>query len=199
MLQASYRIFLKGLLALLPIAATLYLIFWLIWVIESLFGSILTAILPHWAYLPGMGIMLGIAAIFGFGLILETWFMRSLWHWGEALLDRMPLVRQLYGWLKQLVDYVSDKEHPGGRVVLVKFDNPPMQLLGLVTLEQVDFEPLQDEELVAVFLPFSYQIGGYTVYLPRARLEPIDMDPKEALRLTLTAGVGPKKDNKKSL
>lgn len=186
-----YRVFLKGLLAVLPLAVTGYLILWLATTFESLFKPLLTQLFPEGYYVPGMGVGMGLVGVFAVGLMLQAWFMQRLWRWGEKLLDRMPLVRQIYGALKQLVDYLGGDEQPGGStVVMVRLGVPPVRLLGLVTRNDVDYGPQDTEErLVAVFLPWSYQVGGFTVYVPQTAVEKLELTREEALRLAVTAGV----------
>jgi uncharacterized membrane protein len=192
------RVFLKGLLAVLPVAVTVYLVVWLATTFESMFKPLLTQLLPENAYVPGMGVAMGLVTVFVVGLMLQAWFMRRLWQWGEKLLDRMPLVRQVYRALKELVDYLGGEEQPGGStVVMLRYGEPSMRLLGLVTRDAVDYGPQDAKEpLVAVFLPWSYQVGGFTVYVPRSSLDKIDLTREQALRLAITAGVSaePHKD-----
>lgn len=192
-----YRVFLKGLLAVLPLAVTGYLILWLATTFESLFKPLLTQLFPEGYYVPGMGVGMGLVGVFAVGLMLQAWFMQRLWRWGEKLLDRMPLVRQIYGALKQLVDYLGGDEQPGGStVVMVRLGVPPVRLLGLVTRNDVDYGPQDTEErLVAVFLPWSYQVGGFTVYVPHTAVEKLELTREEALRLAVTAGVSAENRN----
>jgi uncharacterized membrane protein len=191
----AYRVFLKGLLAVLPLAVTGYLILWLATTFESLFKPLLTTLFPQEYYVPGMGVGMGLLGVFLIGLMLQAWFMQRLWQWGEKLLDRMPLVRQVYGALKQLVDYLGGKEQPeGSTVVMVRYGDPPVRLLGLVTRSDVDYGPQDaNESLIAVFLPWSYQVGGFTVYVPHTSIEKLELGREAALRLAITAGVSAEK------
>jgi uncharacterized membrane protein len=185
------RVFLKGLIAIIPVAVTIYLVIWLASGFEAMFGSAIEYLLPTGSYVPGMGLVMGVLLIFFVGLMLQTWFTRQLWELGEKLLDRMPLVRPVFGSLKQVVAYMSGAEQPkGNRVVMVSLGDPPLRMLGLVTQERLEFLAKNEvDETVAVFLPWSYQIGGFTVFLPRSALVRVDLTPQEALRLALTAGV----------
>lgn len=194
-LRYVYRVFLKGLFAVLPLAVTIYLIVWLATTFESLFQPLLSRLLPDNYYVPGMGVGMGLIGVFVVGLMLQAWFMQRLWQWGEKLLDRMPLVRQVYGMLKQLVDYLGGDEQPeGSTVVMVRVGEPPVRLLGLVTSNEVDYGPQDvDEHLVAVFLPWSYQVGGFTVYVPHAAVEKLELSREQALRLAISAGVSAEK------
>ena len=83
------------------------------------------------------------------------------------------------------------------QVVAVRVQD--MRLIGFVTTEDVRGLPPspEGEKLVAVYLPMSYGIGGYTVYLPKALVEPLDMSLEDAMRLTLIGGVSAKETGRK--
>ena len=185
------QVFLKGLIAVLPVAVTIYLVVWLASGFEAFFGTGLDYVLPEGAYLPGMGLVVGIALIFAVGLMLQMWFTRQLWEWAERLLDKMPLVRPVFSALKQVVSYVSTAERPqASRAVLVSFGDPPVRMLGLVTRESLEFVAERErDDTVAVLLPWSYQIGGIMVFVPRSAIERVDLSSQEALRLAMTGGV----------
>ena len=193
------QVFLKGLIAIIPVAVTIYLVVWLASAFESLFGSALDYLLPDGTYLPGMGLLVGVLLIFAVGLMLQTWFTRQLWEWAEKLLDRMPLVRPVFGALKQLVSYMSSAEQPkASRVVMVTLGDPPVRMLGLVTRENLEFVAADErDDMVAVLLPWSYQIGGIMVFVPRSAIVRVDLSPQEALRLAMTGGVPSKAQNAK--
>lgn len=188
------QIFLKGLIAVLPIAATTYIASRLIGGLEALFSSLLRTFLPDSWYLPGMGLVLGLTGIFLVGLVLQAIFARKVWNLGELVLSRMPVVSQLYRALKQVISYVSGTTAPkGSAVVLVNLADSNVRMLGLLTQDNLGFGLDQAEQgLVAVFLPWSYQLGGITVLVQRKDIEPVDLTPQEALRFSLTAGVSRK-------
>ncbi|BDZ74600.1 hypothetical protein GCM10025856_23190 [Methylophaga marina] len=65
-----------------------------------------------------------------------------------------------------------------------------MEMIGFITLDSAEHLPTKDDEdRVLVYLPMSYNIGGYPVIMPRRMLKPIDMSMEQALRFVLTAGV----------
>ena len=63
------------------------------------------------------------------------------------------------------------------------------QVIGFVTGEQTGKKLFKDQDLVGVYVPLSYQIGGMTLYISRDRLTQLDIGVEEAMRLALTAGV----------
>ena len=89
--------FLRGLVTLLPILLTVYILYWLAVTAESLLGKPLKALLPDWMYRPGLGLLIGVALVFAVGLVMELDMARRLWALlGRAVL-RVPVVKTLYG------------------------------------------------------------------------------------------------------
>ena len=186
------QVFFKGLIAVLPVALTIYLMVWLARGFESILGGGIQAILPPEYYVPGMGVLAGILLVFVVGFMLEAWFTRRLWQYGERLLVRMPLVRAVFGAIKQIVSYVSSGSGPtGSHAVMVSLHGGQARMLGLVTRETLDFldDPAHKDD-IAVLLPWSYQVGGITVFVPRSAVQRVNLTAQEALRLVLTGAVG---------
>ena len=190
MLQKIKRTFAKGLLTLLPIAITIYLIVWLVRLFESAFSHVIKAIAPQLAG-SGLSLVIGIVAIFLVGLLLDIWVGQRLKQMIDALLMRVPVVSDIYTAIKSLSDYLggNDKSLQGAQVVMVTVAG--VDVLGLVTRDDFAKAPkdMGSKDTVAVYLPMSYQVGGYTVYVSKKTIRPIDMSKKDALRWTLMAGV----------
>ncbi len=184
--------FLRGLVTLLPVLLTLYILYWFAVTAERMLGGPLQWALPGWLYRPGLGIAMGIALVFAVGLVMELYVARRLVTLVEELLLRVPVVKTLYAAIKDFAGFISDssKQKALSQVVRVRVDGG-MYLLGFVTREDFTGLPAQlgGEGMIAVYLPMSYQIGGYTVLLPRERVEPIPMSSEEALRFAVTAGM----------
>jgi len=184
------RIVLKGLLAFLPIALTLYVVYWLGITTESLASGPLKWILPDGLYRPGMGLVAGFLFLLLIGLLVNAYLVRRLLQFGESLLLRVPVVKTVYASIRDLTGLmkVGGKERDLQRVVMVNFGVG--RVIGFVTQEHAALPGLgTDESMVAVYLPMSYQIGGYTLYLPRDRIEPTDLSVEAAMRIVLTGGL----------
>ena len=184
------RILLKGLLTILPIGLTLYFIYWLGVTAESLLSGTLKWMLPEGFYRPGMGLVAGFLVLFIVGLLVNAYVVRRVFGFGESLILRIPVVKTVYAALRDLTGLMRGGD--GGRelerVVLVSVG--PGKVLGFVTQENATIPGVgTDESLVAVYLPMSYQIGGYTLYLPRDRIEPTDLTVEAAMRIVLTGGL----------
>jgi uncharacterized membrane protein len=190
------RTFLSGLFVLLPIMVTLAIVMWLIGIAETVLGAFIRVLLPSNAYLPGMGLVLTLLLIFVVGVAMQAIFFRELIKWVEEQLERIPLIKTVYSAVKDLTGFFSRAGSGAkrfGQVVQVQIPGMPIRMLGFVTLEDLDgvglASPDGGEESVAVYLPMSYQIGGYTVLLPRSYLTPVDMGMEEAMRFLITAGL----------
>jgi uncharacterized membrane protein len=111
--------------------------------------------------------------------------------WLEEVLNRIPLVKTVYGAVRDLMSLFSKAgSRKFSKVVMVKFPGLEARLVGFVTIE--DFAGLAVAAApgeVAVYLPMSYTIGGYTVLLPRSCLTPLDMSLEDAMRFVVTAGM----------
>lgn len=186
------KVFVSGLLALIPIVATVYLVVWILVTAEGFFTTLLAWLLPPSMHMPGMGILLALLIIFGFGLLLHTRHTRRLILRAERAVLAVPLVNALYSAIRDFMRLFADsKQDETLQVVSLTLPGTPFRLLGFIT--RSDFSPLppgvaQDGE-VAVYLPMSYQLGGYTLFVPRDQLVPVDMRKEAAMRFILTAGV----------
>jgi uncharacterized membrane protein len=185
------KLFLTGLVVLLPVAVTLAFLGWLLRTAESFFGRIIEPLLGSW-YFPGMGMALGVVFVTVVGLLAQAYFFRKLIEMSEGLLERIPLVKTVYGGVRDLIGlFHGDGTRRMSKVVRVRLPGTEFHLIGFVTRE--DFEGLPrgiaGPQQVAVYLPMSYQIGGYTVIMPRDHVEPIDMSFEDAMRYTVTAGL----------
>ena len=122
---------------------------------------------------------------------MEAVYFRRLVRWIEEGLDRIPLVKTVYGAVRDLMSLFSKAgTRKFSKVVMVKFPGLEARLVGFVTIE--DFTGLAIDAGpgdVAVYLPMSYTIGGYTVFLPRKCLTPLDMSLEDAMRFVVTAGM----------
>ena len=193
------RTFLQGLIVFLPIAITVAIIYWLAAITEDLLGALVKLFIPDERYTKGLGMLIGIILIFALGLMMKTWVTRRLLARADALMDRIPVIKSIYGSIRDLAAFFS-KHGTRGRfqhVVTVSIaDN--MRLVGFVTRENTTELPDTSgakEEIVGVYLPMSYQIGGYTLFVPRSAVERMEMSVEDAMRFVLTAGMSSSKDN----
>ncbi|MEO8717720.1 MAG: DUF502 domain-containing protein [Burkholderiales bacterium] len=191
-MKTAGRIFLTGMFTVLPVLATVYLIVWLVTGAERFVGKQLMWLIPDQYYRTGMGLALALAAIFLVGILMHALLFRQLFGWAERLVLEIPLVRSVYGALKDLFGlFAGNDADQAMQVVSVTLPGTGMRALGFVS--RTDFTGLpagvgRDGE-IAVYLPMSYQIGGYTLFMPRAQAVAVDMSREDAMKFILTAGL----------
>lgn len=192
MMKTITGTFLTGLVTVLPVVATIYVLVWLAVAAESLLASGLHLVFPEVPYRPGLGVALGVVIIFLVGLLMRTLVARTVFAWAESLLYRVPLVKSIYGMLRDFFNFLSQPKKKGmQQVVMVRLGDTDMRLIGFVTRKDLSGLPagVAGDDAVAVYIPFSYQIGGYTVLMPRKAVQPVAMSLEEAMRFALTAGL----------
>jgi uncharacterized membrane protein len=184
----------QGLMAMLPAVLTIYILFWLVRSAELVLGGVLEVLLPTGWYIPGMGLVTGLIAIFLFGVALNAYLGRRLLDLSEALMNRIPLIKTLYGSLKDFIGFFATKRDTQFNQVVsvqMEFGGVPMRLIGFVTRN--DFSGLPEgiggPGEIAVYLPLSYQIGGYTVIVPRTAVKRINISTHRAMAFIVTGGV----------
>lgn len=188
------KTFLKGLLAVVPITLTLYLLYWLAVTAEVVLGNIFKVFLPNNWYIHGLGFASGLAAVFFVGGFLESENIHRLFRQAEQYVVRVPVVKSIYTTIRDLISvFSSDPGKELTQVVLVDIPASGGKQIGFITCS--DFSGFSDQlnEMdgqVAVYLPFSYQIGGgFTVIMPLTSLVPLAISVEDALRFVATAGV----------
>lgn len=184
-----YQYFFRGLITFLPVALTVYVLYLFIvwvetiamWAIRPLVGDF---------YLPGLGIVIGAAMIFGLGFLISQPVTARMLSWVELPFTNLPVVKSIYSSLKSFADYFApNKKDAQQQVVMLRMPGNEMTIVGLVTRQNMAGLPpgLAELDHVAVYLPMGYMIGGYTVFVPRSWTTPIDMSVEEAMRASLLA------------
>lgn len=190
------RYFLRGLLAVLPLALTVYvLVLFLGWV-EALALWMLFPLIGSF-YVPGMGLLFGVLIIVGIGAVLSKARVQEVLALIEHPFTRLPVVKSIYSSLKSFSDYFAPGGKPGRQqVVVVRMPGKELEVVGLVTRRSFADLPagFLPGERVAVYLPMGYMIGGYTVFVPGGWVTPISMSVEEAMRSSLIAWMEPVAD-----
>src|SRR5262249_1263162 len=106
--------FLRGLAITLPFILTVALLYWLIALAEDSLGSLIRYFFPGVEYWPGLGTVALIAVIFAAGALMHVWFTRRLMLMIDDALDRIPLVKSIYGGLRDVATLLSKNDSKSG-------------------------------------------------------------------------------------
>ncbi len=189
------KLLLKGLVVVIPVVLTLAIFWWMARGAEQLLGGLIIRFLPEGWYIPGMGVVSALAITVLIGLLTHILLFQKLFELGDRILNRLPLIKTIYSAIKDFISYLSpDSDSAMSKVVQVKIPGQEFEMLGFVTREEFTRLPLKltIDDPVAVYLPMSYQIGGYTLFLPRSCLTPVDISFEDGMKLVLTGSVSRK-------
>lgn len=182
---------LRGLLLLVPLVVTLEFIFWLSRTIETSLKPVFELLLPPGWYFPGLAVVLFLLTALIVGLMTRHVLLRKTLEITERWMIKLPVVGSIYPVVRQVTDLLSGKgTNQNGSVVLVTLPDTDTKVIGIVTRaaesQRQDWLP-PDFEMV--FVPMSYQMGGFTLILPRTQLQPLSMKPGEALQMVIMGGI----------
>lgn len=181
-------LFLRGLATILPLALTGYLVWAAVVAGETLLRNLVVQFIPETDYRAGMGFALSIALVLLIGLVMYSFLARQVYARMTALLERIPVIKTVYGLIADVVRLVgSADERPFRRVVLVTVAGT--EVVGFVTRDDFADIPEVGGGKVAVYLPMSYQLGGFTILVPRDAVRDVAMSVEDALRFCVTAAV----------
>lgn len=183
---------LTGLITLVPVILTFYLLYWFVVTTESFLGDVIRTSISDEFYRPGMGVVAGLIVAFFVGLFMQTIIAQQLLAYVERILKRLPIVKSVYLSIRDLLDYFSsEKNKDFDQVVAITWGDTGMQVIGLVTQSDMTQMPigLDQQDHLLVYIPMSYGIGGFAVLVPRSATRPLNMSMEDAMRFALTAGV----------
>lgn len=185
-----------GILVTAPITITLYLA----WVIVNFVDNQITPLIPAKynpeSYLPfalpGLGVLvLALALIFigalTAGLVGKLWF-----RFTEQMLNRMPVIRNVYSAVKQILETVLAQQSNAFReAVLVEYPRRGMWAIAFITgRTKGEVQNLTEEETINVFLPTTPNpTSGFLLFVPKQDLVPLSMTVEEAIKMVISGGI----------
>ncbi len=192
------RTFVSGLLALLPLGLTVYLL-WLVYRLAyallgpyTAFAGLMRRVIGR--YIPGTEVLITLLVVLLVGVIARHWVGRGLLHGVERIVRAIPGVRSVYWGARQLAHVIFHREHPlgsGRRIVLVEFPYPGSRVLGILTSEDVvSVSDQLSPDMVSVYVPTSPNpLSGWVLFVPRTRIAPVNLTAEEAFSLILSGGL----------
>jgi uncharacterized membrane protein len=189
------RYFVAGLLVWIPLGITI----WVLKLLVDLMDQSLLLVPEHYRseglfgfHVPGLGIFLTLAIVLGTGALAANFFGRKVLQLGHRALSRIPIVRSIYGGVKQISDTLFSPEGKAfRRAVLVRYPHANAWTVALVTgSPEHEVAELIGPDQVSVFVPTTPNItAGFFLIVPRADTIPLDMSVDDALKYIISMGV----------
>ena len=194
-MAAIRRWLLAGLLVLVPLAVTVWLLNWII----STLDQTLEILPGDWHpdkllgfHIPGFGVLLALAIVLSIGAIATNFLGKKLVRWWDALLSRIPIVRSIYSSVKQVSDTLfSENGNAFRKALLVQWPRPGVWTIAFQTgMPGGDVINHLQGDYLSVYVPTTPNpTGGYFVMLPRADCIELKMSVDEALTYVISMGV----------
>lgn len=194
-MAAIRRWLLAGLLVLVPLIVTVWLLNWFIGTLDQTLQ-----ILPgDWHpdkllgfHIPGFGVVLALAIVLAMGAVATNFFGRKLVSWWDALLSRIPIVRSIYSSVKQVSDTLfSENGNAFRKALLVQWPREGVWTIAFQTgMPGGDVATHLPGDYLSVYVPTTPNpTGGYFVMLPKADCIELKMSVDEALTYVISMGV----------
>ncbi len=187
--------FFTGLLVILPIFITVYVILFLIRGMDAILKFIPVKYLPDTYlpfHIPGLGLIFVVILVFAVGLLARNIVGRKIVHLGENIVERIPLVRILYAGVKQLLETIFlQKTDAFKRVGLVEYPRRGTYVIGFITGESKgEVQDKTDKNMINVFIPTTPNpTSGFYMLVPDDELVVLNMSVEDAFKLIISGGI----------
>ncbi|PIP08671.1 MAG: hypothetical protein COX51_03250 [Syntrophobacteraceae bacterium CG23_combo_of_CG06-09_8_20_14_all_50_8] len=179
------KYFFQGILILLPIVLTIYIVVAVFRLIDSILGRYFIAMGVN---IPGLGLLTTVVLIIIVGLLGKWFVSRRMLDYIDHLLGNMPLVKIIYNIIKDTTNALVGKRSSFAKVVMIRLPgDDDVKILGFITTEELEFFGLNDH--AAVYILQSMQWAGFTLLVPKSRLEYLNVSPDKALQFIVSAGI----------
>lgn len=176
--------FFRGLLFILPLFATFYVIIVLTNWADDVLSSLLFSWLPF--HLPGLGIITAFLMIVFLGFAVSWAISRPVFSYFESLVARIPLIKIIYTAFKDFTEAFVGQKKKFNRPVIVSLVDG-VDRVGFITEE--DLSLLGVANRVAVYCPHSYNFSGNLFLVDPQRITYLNINPADAMKFTVSAGV----------
>jgi uncharacterized membrane protein len=194
MWTALRRYMVAGVLVWLPILATIWVVSFMLHIMDRTLLLLPASFRPQALVgfaLPGAGLVLALVIVLLTGLLVTNLIGRRLIVWGEDLLNRIPVVRTVYGGVKSFAESVLSQSNAFRKVVMIEYPRAGVWSIGFLTAEDVpEVSERLGEPCAAVYLSAALNAtAGYLVVVPRRQVVELHMSVDEAMKMIITCGV----------
>jgi uncharacterized membrane protein len=188
------RYLVAGVLVWLPILATVWVVNFLLHIMDRTLLLLPAGVRPEVLLgfrVPGLGLLFALLVLLLTGLLVTNLIGRQLVFWGEDLLNRIPVVRTVYGGVKSFAESVLSQSNSFRKVVMVEYPRAGAWSIGFLTAEDVpEVSEKLGEPHAAVYISAALNAtAGYLVIVPRRQVVELDMSVDAAMKMIITCGV----------
>src|ERR1051326_2676542 len=193
--ESLRRYFFAGLLVLLPLVITLWLLGWIVGWMDSLLDVLPTALRPStYVPIPGLGAIITLSLVIFLGFLATRAFTRRALAVWDRFLVRIPTFRGVYTSVQKLAENIFSQENGTSRGCLVEYPRKGIFTVGFATgYAAGELARFSEERLVNVFVPTTPNpTAGFYLLVPERDVVTLQMTPEEAFKLIVSGGmIGP--------
>ena len=187
------RYFLAGILIIVPIGITFFIISWVITFTDSILDFIPSPYHPRtYIPIPGWGFIFTFLIILFSGMLATNIFGKKLLTFWNDLINRIPLIRTIYGATRQLLEsfFMQTGKH-FQRVVLIEYPRKGIWSIAFLTGDTREMiQKKAGKKMVSVFLPSTPNpTTGFFIMLPEEDVKELPISVEDAAKLIISAGM----------
>jgi uncharacterized membrane protein len=188
------RLVVAGVLIWLPIIATVWVVDFFMTLMDRTLDWLPQRYQPETLlgfHLPGLGVVFAFIVVLLTGLLVTNLIGRQLVGYWEELMQRIPLVRSVYGGVRSFTESVLSSSNSFRQVVAVEYPRTGIWSIGFVTADNViEVSRRTGEHLTCVFICAAPNpTSGFIILVPKAQLLPLTMSVDAAMKMIVTCGV----------
>ncbi|WP_316840123.1 DUF502 domain-containing protein [Pedobacter gandavensis] len=188
--RALLRYIIKGLLIVLPIALSIFIVIVAVTTVDSWLNvNNILGVDPQTGAsrnIPGLGLALVVAITLVAGVFVTNFVTEPMYNWFARILDRLPILKFIYSSIKDLTEAFVGDEKKFNNPVLVEVEGD-LKRIGFLTQSDLTNIGLPGESIV--YFPFSYSFAGQVYVVKNEKIKPLNMTAAEAMKLVVSGGV----------
>ncbi|MFC3559335.1 DUF502 domain-containing protein [Pedobacter jamesrossensis] len=188
--KAILNYFIKGLLIVVPIAVSIFIVIWAVTTVDSWLNvNNILGVNPRTGEsrnIPGLGLLTVLTLILLAGIFVTNLVTEPMYNWFQRMMKRLPLLNFIYSSIKDLTEAFVGDEKKFNHPVLVEVEGG-LKKIGFLTQNHLDKLDLPDE--VAVYFPLSYSFAGQLCIVKRDKVKDLKMSAADAMKLVVSGGV----------
>ncbi|WP_205945096.1 DUF502 domain-containing protein [Pedobacter psychrodurus] len=188
--KAILNYLIKGLLIVVPIAVSIFIVVWAVTTVDSWLNvNNILGVNPNTGEsrnIPGLGLLTVLALILLAGIFVTNLVTEPMYNWFQRIMQRLPLLNFIYSSIKDLTEAFVGDEKKFNHPVLVEVEGG-LKKIGFLT--QNDLHKLKLPDEVAVYFPLSYSFAGQLCIVRRDKVTDLQMTAADAMKLVVSGGV----------
>lgn len=187
-MKSLLKNFINGILTIVPIILVIYVIYKTFMFLDSILGNLLKPYLKN-DYIPGIGLLTTFVLITLLGWLSTKYITGKVIRVLDRFLDKIPIVKTIYSVIKDTIQSFLGEKKSFSKVAIIKIPGTEMKSLGFITTEELEnfYQPLID--YVAIYVPQTFQVAGFTFLVPKDQIQIIDVKPEDAMKFILSGGM----------